>query len=353
LLTAEGRGVLRGVLPMRVGVGMGVFILVFLHGMQERVFPFDNVAGGMGKVLIAAPVHQALCDGLIALGYELVVRDRISQAGAFEWIKDCVGVVTSTRLLLDQALLDAAPLLKWIGRMGSGMEVIDLDYAARKGIWCFSSPEGNCNAVGEHALGMLLSLTRRIVWSHNELREGTWLREENRGYELEGKTVGIIGYGHTGASFAKKLMGFDVNILAYDKYNPERIPAHFTKCNDLSPIFESADIVSFHVPLQDDTVHYLDMGFVARMRKPFIVVNTSRGPVVDFIALHQGLVSGKITGACLDVFEKEPLQAMDGEMVSLMKGLLARPDFIATPHIAGYTHEALYKMSMALLHKLS
>ncbi len=319
--------------------------------MPDTGSPFRG-QGFMGKVLIAAPVHAVLTDGLTSIGYECVMQESISQDIAFGLIGDCVGVITSTRLQLDKPLLDAAPALKWIGRMGSGMEVIDLEYANEKDIACFSSPEGNSNAVGEHALGMLLALMRRINWSHNEVAQGVWRREENRGMEIAGKTVGIIGYGNAGSSFAKKLLGFDAHILAYDKYNPEAIPAHIVKCADLSPIFEQADVVSFHVPLAKDTRHYFNADFIAQMRKSFILLNTSRGIVVDTIALYNGINEGKVTGACLDVFEQEPLAAMDSGLRTIIGKMAALPNIIMTPHIAGYTHEALYKMSRVLLDKI-
>jgi D-3-phosphoglycerate dehydrogenase len=305
------------------------------------------------KVLIAAPVHTVLTEGLAALGYECAHHEQITQQAAPALVRDCVGIITSTRLQLDRALIGAAPQLKWVGRMGSGMEVIDVAYAKEKGITCFSSPEGNCNAVGEHALGMLLALLRRIVWSNTELKGGVWLREENRGTELEGKTIGIIGYGHTGAAFAKKLSGFDVRILAYDKYAPDGIPLHIVKCENLTPMLEQADIISFHVPLQADTKHYFNEAFVQGMHKPFILINTSRGPVVDTPALHSGIKSGKIIGACLDVFEKEPITVKGTTAHALISELMPRPNIIATPHIGGYTFEALYKMSKALLDKIS
>ena len=303
----------------------------------------------LGKVLIAAPVHPILTEGLAGLGYECILHESITQKIAFELIKDCVGVVTSTRLQLDAALLDAAPLLKWIGRMGSGMEVINLEYAASRNINCFGSPEGNANAVGEHALGMLIALTRRIVWSNLEMKQGLWHREENRGTELEGKTVGIIGCGHTGRAFAKKLTGFDTRILAYDKYNCKGIPAHIVTCESIDQLYEEADIVSFHVPLQADTKHYFNRNFIAQMRKPFILINTSRGLVVDTLALLHGLSDGRVIGACLDVFEQEPLSAMDKEV---QDQLTTMPNVVVTPHIAGYTFEALYKMSHVLLAKI-
>jgi len=306
-----------------------------------------------GKVLIAAPVHPVLINGLTDRGYECVVHESISQQSAYGLVADCVGIITSTRLQLERSLLDAAPKLEWIGRMGSGMEVIDLEYAAARGIKCFGSPEGNCNAVGEHALGMLLTLTRKIAWSHTEIRHGQWLREENRGTELEGKTVAIIGYGHTGHSFARKMQGFDTCIMAYDKYKPEGIPVHIKNCKDHGGIFEEADIVSFHVPLQPDTIHYFNDDFVTKMHKPFILINTSRGMVVDTAALYRGIKQGKVIGACLDVLEQEPLSAMDTSLRAMVDELVQLPNVVITPHIAGYTFEALYKMSNALLTKVT
>ncbi len=306
----------------------------------------------LGNVLIAAPVHKALTDGLAGAGYQLRRAEGITQATAPALIADCVGVITSTRLQLDKELIDAAPLLQWIGRMGSGMEVIDVPYAIRRGVRCYSSPEGNCNAVGEHALGMLLGLIRRIGWSANEVQAGMWRREENRGTELEGKTIGIIGYGHTGRAFAKKLMGFDMRILVYDKYNTDAAPAYVQQVATLDTIFEQADIVSFHVPLQADTLKYFDDEFVAQMQKRFILINTSRGQVVDTAALKRGIERGRVAGACLDVIEQEPLERMSAELRMLVDELAKKDNVIITPHIAGYTHEALYKMSATLLHKI-
>ena len=200
---------------------------------------------------------------------------------------------------------------------------------------------------------MLLTLIRRIAWSGHEVAHGLWKREENRGTELEGKIIGIIGFGHTGAAFAKKLQGFDMRIIAYDKYRTEEMPAYVTRCADVARIQEEADIVSFHVPLQPDTVNYLDEGFISKMRKPFIVINTSRGKVADTFAIKSGLDTGKIRGACLDVIEQEPLDAMKPGLRELVTGMSASPKVVITPHIAGYTEEALYKMSKVLLQKIT
>lgn len=302
--------------------------------------------------MIAAPVHSILTRWLEANGYECLVLEKITQQEAMDIVGECTGIITSTRLQINRSLIDAAPDLQWIGRMGSGMEVIDLAYAAKRGIACYSSPEGNRNAVAEHALGMLLSLNKKIIKSNNEVKNGLWLREENRGVELEGKTIGIIGYGHTGSSFARKLYGFDVNVLVYDKYLSDVVPKYMEECRGLDKIFAEADIVSFHVPLQHDTIHYLNNDFVEKMEKPFILVNTSRGRVVDTKALYDGLLSGKISGACLDVWEEEPIAAMSAEMKTYMDKIAGLPQVIITPHIAGYSVEALYKMSKVLLDKI-
>jgi D-3-phosphoglycerate dehydrogenase len=303
------------------------------------------------KILIAAPVHPVLKEGLEAMGYQCLIHEKITLVQAYEIMADCVGVITSTRLLLDKALIDAAPKLQWIGRMGSGMEIVDVAYAQQRGVWCFSSPEGNRNAVGEHAMGLLLALIRKIVTSNNEIKNNIWLRDENRGTELEGKTVGIIGYGHTGRALARKLTGFDVNICAYDPYAPYE-EGDTVRCGSLAELMSSADVVSFHVPLNADTRHYCNDSFINGMAKPFILVNTSRGPVVATKALHRGLTEGKVLGACLDVFEHEPVSTFPAEDRHLIDDIIGMPNVVATPHIAGYTHEALYKMSRTLLDKL-
>ena len=304
-----------------------------------------------GKVLIAAPVHPVLTNRLLQLGYELVLALDIKQATAPELVTSVVGIITYTRLQLDKALLDAAPLLQWIGRMGSGMEVIDVAYATAKGVTCFSSPDGNANAVGEHALGLLLSLTKNIQRSNLEVMKGKWLREENRGLELEGKTIGIIGFGYTGKAFVKKLRGFDMNILVYDKYQQDPTEEQVTFCDDLSLIYQQAEIISFHVPLQVDTHHYFNTDFLQQLKNNIILLNTSRGTVVETTALETGLETGKIVAAGLDVFEEEPPAQMSKEILEKFQQVSQRSNVIITPHIAGYTHDALYKMSRILAEK--
>ena len=307
---------------------------------------------GSGKVLLAAPVHSVLTDGLEAAGYELLYASGIRQADAPALLRPCVGVITSTRLQLDAALIDAAPDLRWIGRMGSGMEVIDVPYATAKGIACIGSPEGNSNAVAEHALGLLLGITKRIAHSAEEVKSGQWLREENRGTELEGRTIGLIGFGHTGRAFARKLQSMDMQILAYDKQPITDAPPYVKPCASLERIWDEAGILSFHVPMAADTFHYFNEAFAGRMRHPAILLNTSRGNVVDATILPGLLESGKLLGAGLDVWEDEPPERMDPKQRALMIQVAALPQVIVTPHIAGYTFEALFKMSAILLQRI-
>lgn len=306
----------------------------------------------MRKVLIAAPVHSVLLEGLANNGYDCIVMEHIAQEQAYADIHDYTGIITSTRLQIDRKMIDTAVKLEWIGRMGSGMEVIDVPYALSKGIKCYGSPEGNANAVAEHALGMLLALNKKIVTSANEVKQGQWMRDENRGYELEGKTIGIIGFGHTGRAFAKKLSVFDMNILAYDKYTITDIPPYVQAVQSLDIIFQKADIISFHVPLHDDTIYYFNEEFMQQLKKPVVLINTSRGMVVNTNVLYGGLMSGQIIGACIDVLEKEPLSKLNAELRNILEKTLLLPQVIITPHIAGYSFEAIYKMSKVLLGKI-
>lgn len=303
------------------------------------------------KVIITGRAHPVLQQTFSERGYNTIYAPDISYEDLKEQIGSAVGIVLTTRITVDQTLIDAAPHLQWIGRLGSGMELVDVPYAESKGILCVSSPEGNRNAVAEHLLGMLLMLFKKINIATDQLKRGIWERNANRGTELSGKTVGIIGFGNTGSSFARLLQPFNVTVLAYDKYKADF--AHdYIKEASLEQVCKYADVISFHVPLTDITHHMFDKNLLSIIERSPVIINTSRGRVIDTSSLIEGLKSGTISGACLDVLENEKLYTHDQEEKEQLSWLLQQPNVIITPHIAGYSDEAFLKMATVLLHKL-
>jgi D-3-phosphoglycerate dehydrogenase len=306
------------------------------------------------KILFIDSVHSCMKEMFEAAGYSCDDGAKKNKEEIISFIENYIGIIVRSRITIDKEIIDKATDLKFIGRVGAGMESIDVEYAEKKGIRCFNSPEGNRDAVGEHALGMLIALMNNFIRADKQVRTGEWKREENRGVEIKGKTIGIIGYGNTGSAFARKLKGFEVNVIAYDKYK-FNFSDVFVKEVSLNTIFENSDILSFHVPLTDETKYLLNESLIKKFKNNFWLINTSRGPVVKTNDLVAALKSGKIKGAALDVIEYEETSfetLAKKELPEAWKYLINSDKVILSPHIAGWTEESKIKLAKVLAEKI-
>jgi D-3-phosphoglycerate dehydrogenase len=304
----------------------------------------------MNHVLITDYVHPVLITGLRERGYFPHYAPEIERKEVIEWLPRCVGLVINTKTVADAEMIAAAPDLKWIGRLGSGLDIIDLQATKQRNIQVINTPQANANAVAEHAIGMLLSLLRNIPRADREVRTGLWNREKNRGVELKGKTIGIIGYGNTGSAFASKFAGWDVQVIAYDKYKQSYAQDRsYVKESSFDQVLALSDVISIHLPLTPETRHMVNGEFLSRCRHGVILVNTSRGRIVDTSALLSALRSGQVAGACLDVFENEKPETYSSREQEMYGILAEMENVILTPHIAGWTVESKRQISEHLL----
>lgn len=313
------------------------------------------------KILHLDTNHPLLINQLSALGFQND-EDYTSSKEAIEAkIKNYDGIVIRSRFSIDKSFLDAATHLKFIGRVGAGLENIDCEYASQKGVHLIAAPEGNRNAVGEQALGMLLSLFNKLNKADREVRAGKWLREENRGIELDGKTVGLIGYGNMGKAFAKKLRGFDVTVLCYDI--KDNVGDENAQQVSLIEFQEKVDVVSLHTPQTPLTLNMIDTTFINSFKKPFWFINTARGKSVVTKDLVTALKSGKILGAGLDVleyekasfedmFRKDAGSSAEGNLPEAFQYLITAENVLLTPHIAGWTVESKEKLAQTIVDKI-
>jgi D-3-phosphoglycerate dehydrogenase len=306
------------------------------------------------KVLVVDTVSPVLLDGLQKLGFEVQEAYQLPYAQVLEEIHNYHGLIIRSRFPVKAELLEKAIQLQFIGRVGAGLENIDLPYAEEKQIHTLNAAEGNRDAVGEHALGMLLMLFNNLKRADAEVRNGVWKREENRGFEIQGKTIGIIGYGQMGSAFAQKLSGFGVQVIAYDKYHND-FSSTYVEGVSLAQLQEQTDILSIHTPQNPETIGMVDEAFIQAFKKDFYLINTARGSAVRTIDLVAALKSGKIKGACLDVleYEKSSFENMFAqELPDAFSYLIQAENVVLSPHIAGWTHESNHKMAQIIVDKI-
>lgn len=305
----------------------------------------------MKKILITDLADTLLADGLAKAGYHCDYRPEISYAEVLDIIHDYVGVVINSKILVNKDFLARARNLRFVARLGSGLEIIDLPAAAAAGVAVHSSPAGNCDAVAEQAMAMLLALLVNLRRADAQVRRFDWQREANRGQELMSKTVAIIGFGHTGAAFAKRLSGFGCKILAYDKYKQNYAPDYVQE-STMTEIFARADVLSFHLPLTEETRYLADNHYLSQFKKDIILVNTARGQIIKTEILVANLQSGKISAAALDVFENEKPNTFTAQEKALFAQLYEMQNVILSPHIAGWTQESKKRLAQILLAKI-
>ena len=302
-------------------------------------------------VLITDYVHPVLLEGLHSMGFSTTYAPEMSRKEMSLALNGYRGVVINTRCAIDRATMESASSLRWIARLGSGLDIIDLQAAKELGISVVSAPEGNAQAVAEHAMGMLLALSNKLVQADRSVREGQWLREHHRGWEIAGKTIGIIGFGNNGSAFGKLWKGWDVRVLAYDKYLVDYGTDYVTVA-DLDTLLQQSDIISLHIPLTTETREMVDAAFISKCKSGAILINTSRGKNVNLHDVASALRSGHLGGACFDVFPFEPPSSGNEDFKKVFEELCKMENVVLSPHIAGWTVESKRKIAEILLTKI-
>ncbi len=306
----------------------------------------------MKCVLAIDSTDAGLESGLESAGYTILREYHRAEEDLGSALAVAEGLLLRSRIRVTAELLDRAPKLKWIGRLGSGVENIDQEAAKARDIQLFSAPEGNRTSLGEHAIGMLLALTHRIIASNREVLQGAWNRAPNTGWELEGATVGIIGFGHMGSAFAQRLKGFDVRVLAYDKYKTDYAPDEVIE-SSLEELLRSSDVLSIHLPLTKETEAFVQSDLLAQCVKRPILINTSRGGVIRTEDVWRAIQSGQLRAAALDVvdMEKRSLEGLE-KLPAWWDDFIHDPNVLITPHIAGWSVQSFPKMGAILLRKI-
>jgi D-3-phosphoglycerate dehydrogenase len=306
------------------------------------------------RILFLDTTHSFLLTALRNDGFNCDEDYTSNREGIEEKIGVYDGIVIRSRFKIDKQFIDAASNIKFIARVGAGMENIDVEYALSKNIQCLHAPEGNRTAVAEQCIAMLLCLFNNILKADPEVRQNKWIREDNRGIELEGKTVAIIGYGNMGSAFAQRLQGFGVKVLCYDKYKQNYINNSVCRETTLQEIFDKADVVSFHIPYNSENQYLVDEKFINSFKKEIYIINTSRGKILKTADLVDALETKKVLGACLDVLEYESIsfEKIGEDEPETFTKLKQMPNVILTPHIAGWTHESNKKMAEVLVGKI-
>jgi len=303
------------------------------------------------SILIADEMHPSLFTMLTDAGFAFDYQPAITRAELISALTPFDGLIIRSKTTVDADLLSQSPRLRFIGRAGAGLDLIDLDETERRGIQVFHAGEGNRDAVAEQAVGMLLGLLANILKADREVRQGVWDREGNRGYELGSLTVGIIGYGNNGSATARRLSGFGCRVLAYDKYRTSYGDAYAREAS-LEQIMADADVLSLHIPLTPDTRQLVNDSFISQMSRPFYLINIARGEITSLSALVRGLEQGKVRGACLDVLENEKLARLTPDQQTAFEYLRQSDRVVLTPHVAGWTHESYVRINEVLVRQI-